>query len=191
MTRNRDATRQRILDAAFSALMEGGFQSLGINEVARRADCDKKLIYRYFDGMDGLVAAMGDSVAGDLATALEATSDTPAASYLALVEELALALYAFLRTSPRYRLIRILEATTPGPLTDGFRKARGKAMQGWMMRRRGMLTPPADSDAPALNAVIVAAVEGLAVFGAVGLDPLDPATTGRIEAAISRMVRGA
>ena len=55
MARSREQTRQRILQAVSSLLLEQGFPSIGINAVARKAGCDKVLIYRYFGGLDGLL----------------------------------------------------------------------------------------------------------------------------------------
>jgi AcrR family transcriptional regulator len=55
MQKNRIQTEQRILDAVESLLLEKGFPDVGINSIARRAGCDKVLIYRYFGGFDGLL----------------------------------------------------------------------------------------------------------------------------------------
>lgn len=55
--RNRDMTRQKILDVVGGVLAENGFRGLGINAVARAAGVDKVLIYRYFGGLPELLAA--------------------------------------------------------------------------------------------------------------------------------------
>ena len=55
MVRSREQTSQRILRALSDLLLEQGFPSVGINAIARAAGCDKVLIYRYFDGMEGLL----------------------------------------------------------------------------------------------------------------------------------------
>lgn len=57
--RNREATRQRLIDAVGQLLAENGFTALGVNAVARQAGVDKVLIYRYFGGMPGLIKAFG------------------------------------------------------------------------------------------------------------------------------------
>jgi AcrR family transcriptional regulator len=56
-TRNRERTKQRILEAVGALLAESGFQGIGINAVARRAGVDKVLIYRYFGGLPELLEA--------------------------------------------------------------------------------------------------------------------------------------
>lgn len=57
--RNREETRQRLIQAVSEVLAEKGFSGLGINPVARQAGVDKVLIYRYFGGMPGLIKAFG------------------------------------------------------------------------------------------------------------------------------------
>lgn len=59
--RDRAATEARLLAAVGEVLARDGFGALGVNAVAREAGVDKVLIYRYFDGLPGLVAAWGRS----------------------------------------------------------------------------------------------------------------------------------
>ena len=56
MMKDREITEQKILDAVGSMIMADGFESLGINAVAQKAGVSKMLIYRYFGGMDQLIA---------------------------------------------------------------------------------------------------------------------------------------
>ena len=57
--RNREATRTRLIEAVGTLLAREGFRALGVNAVAREAGVDKALIYRYFGGLKGLIAAFG------------------------------------------------------------------------------------------------------------------------------------
>jgi AcrR family transcriptional regulator len=61
MTRSRLKTEQRLLDALASILLEQGYPAAGINAIARRAGCDKVLIYRYFGGFDELLLAFAET----------------------------------------------------------------------------------------------------------------------------------
>jgi len=61
MNRNRLDTEQRILDAVGGLLLDEGFPAVGINAIARRAGCDKVLIYRYFGGFDELLLAFAET----------------------------------------------------------------------------------------------------------------------------------
>lgn len=57
--RRRIETEQRLIDAAWSLVVEAGVQAVGVNAVAARAEADKVLIYRYFGGIEGLLEACG------------------------------------------------------------------------------------------------------------------------------------
>jgi AcrR family transcriptional regulator len=61
MTRSRLKTEQRLLEALASILLEQGYPEVGINAIARRAGCDKVLIYRYFGGFDELLLAFAET----------------------------------------------------------------------------------------------------------------------------------
>ena len=61
MTRSRIQTEQRILNAVGSILLEQGYPAVGINAIARRAGCDKVLIYRYFGGFEELLLAFAET----------------------------------------------------------------------------------------------------------------------------------
>jgi AcrR family transcriptional regulator len=57
--RDAGATRKRLIKAVGSLLGREGFRAVGVNAVAREAGVDKVLIYRYFGGLPGLIAAFG------------------------------------------------------------------------------------------------------------------------------------
>jgi AcrR family transcriptional regulator len=57
--RRRDRTRVEILDTARALVVERGQDALSLREVARRAGYSPAALYRYFDGKDALLAALG------------------------------------------------------------------------------------------------------------------------------------
>lgn len=57
--RDKDATRQELIAAVGRIIARDGFQKTGVNAVAREADVDKVLIYRYFGDLEGLMDAFG------------------------------------------------------------------------------------------------------------------------------------
>ena len=59
--KGRLQTEQKILHALQQLLLEQGFPAVGVNSIARQAGCDKVLIYRYFDGLDGLLLAFAET----------------------------------------------------------------------------------------------------------------------------------
>ncbi|WP_022730038.1 TetR/AcrR family transcriptional regulator [Fodinicurvata sediminis] len=58
--RDAETTKVRLLQAVDSVILEDGFGALGVNALARRAGVDKVLIYRYFEGLPGLLAAYAE-----------------------------------------------------------------------------------------------------------------------------------
>lgn len=57
MARDKEETKQKLIDAVGRIVVRDGFQSVGINAVAKEAAVDKVLIYRYFGDIDGLLKA--------------------------------------------------------------------------------------------------------------------------------------
>lgn len=57
LARDRKETEQGLINAAGRVLARDGFKKLGVNAIAREAGVDKVLIYRYFDGLSGLIKA--------------------------------------------------------------------------------------------------------------------------------------
>ena len=57
MIKNRQATELALIKAVDDIIEESGFEGLGINAVADKAGVAKMLIYRYFNSLDGLIAA--------------------------------------------------------------------------------------------------------------------------------------
>lgn len=60
MARDRQTTEQQLIAATGRVLAHQGFGKLGVNAIAREAGVDKVLIYRYFDGLSGLMRAYAE-----------------------------------------------------------------------------------------------------------------------------------
>lgn len=89
MAKNRPQTEQKILQAVRQILLNDGFPAIGINSIARQAGCDKVLIYRYFDGLDGLLQVLAETTElwwkVDEIILEDASENTPLAEYLQLL----------------------------------------------------------------------------------------------------------
>jgi TetR/AcrR family transcriptional regulator len=59
-----ELSKQRILDAATAEFAQNGFGGARINEIARRADTNKRMLYHYFGGKDGLYVAVLEDAYG-------------------------------------------------------------------------------------------------------------------------------
>lgn len=195
--RDRQATRRAILFAAKEVLAGSGFQEFGVNAVARRAGCDKQLIYRYFGGLDGLIAAIGGDLAFWVREGLRPLAALgPPTSYAELTERLALGFLEALREDPLVQRIVAWEAAAPSPEVQRLSVARARGLAGWVAEMKGDLAPPVGVDAPAMTAILVAAIQQIVVASAAtgqfsGLRLKTEKDWDRIRAAIRALVAGA
>ncbi len=58
MPRSADATRRRILDAAYAQFYRKGFARVGVDEIASAAKVTKRTLYYHFESKDELLAAV-------------------------------------------------------------------------------------------------------------------------------------
>lgn len=191
--RDRAKTRDAILLAAKDVLAADGFQGFGINSVARKAGCDKQLIYRYFGGLEGLVEAIGE----DLATWISDAAMDPAVkplTYSQWVETLLSGYMSALRQNTLVQKISAWEIADASPLVRQLSKARSMALGRWIAEQRGDLQPPADIDAAATNAILIAAAQHLILAsstlgGFSGLALTTDADWRRAELALATIIR--
>lgn len=195
--RDRAATERRIFEAARALLAEGGFQAFGVNAVARRAGCDKQLIYRYYGGLEGLIDAIGEDLSGWVTKHVpEDQGGRFLLTYGDLMERL-VELYAeALRADPLMRRILVWELSESSPHIARMAEARAKGIAQWIERMRGSLMPPKGADAPALNAAIIAATQQLVLAAEssgtfAGLPLKSAKDWTRAIAAVARMARSA
>ncbi|CAL4865815.1 hypothetical protein MMA231_00051 [Asticcacaulis sp. MM231] len=165
--RNREATRAALLKAAKTTLAEQGFQVFGINAVARQAGCDKQLIYRYFDGLEGLLEAIGQDVAQWIGAATDNGTSSQDETYTEKMIRFADVYLLALRASPLMQKILLWELSAPAEQVKPLAEARGKAMFLWMKRARGDAIPPPGADYALINASVVAIIHQMVLSSSV------------------------
>ena len=195
-TRDRARTEEAILAAARSLLVEKGFGGWGVNAIARAAGCDKQLIYRYYGGLDGLAAALGTDIARETEKALAAVPVPEITSYGALVAALIDAQIDLLCSHPVMQRIIAWELSEPNELTQAFAAARSRALMAWFSGIRGEFVPPPGVDAPAINAIMIAAVQQMVISSAAigqfaGMPLAEPADWARLRSAVRQLVLAA
>lgn len=196
VSRDRGATSARILKAAAELLAEEGFQNFGVNAVARRAGCDKQLIYRYYGGMDGLVDAIG----ADLARWIEEKMPIESGqgfmlTYGDLIEHMMLLFMRSLKDDPLTRRIIAWEVSDNSPQVRRLSEARSKALGLWIEKVRGAMPPPKGIDHFAINAMLIASVQHVVLAAATakrfaGLELVTDKDWERVAQAIKKLVRG-
>lgn len=169
MTRDRQATEQKILDAVGRLLVQAGFQTLGINAVAREAGVDKVLIYRYFGGLSELLEAFGrsadfwwevDDLIGDHLPPPE--EDTPGA-WVSLVYRRHL---DAIRNRPVTQAILAWELVADNALTATLAEIRESRSAELVQRLQAKLGRTADPRWRAVSALLGAACNYLIVRAA-------------------------
>lgn len=192
-TRDRSRTQETILAAARSVLVDKGFGGWGVNAIARAAGCDKQLIYRYYGGLEGLAAAIGTDVAREIVAALAAVPTPQVTSYGELVAAMIDAQLQVLRTHPVMLRIVAWELSEANELTRTFAAARSQALLSWFARTKGDIRTPPGIDAPAINAVMIAAVQQMVLSAAsigsfAGMPLTKPADWERLSRTIQHLV---
>nr|WP_321514431.1 TetR/AcrR family transcriptional regulator [uncultured Pseudodesulfovibrio sp.] len=162
--RNKELTKTKLIKAVGKVVAEVGFQRLGVNLVAREAGVDKKLIYRYFDGLQGLVAAYSQTV--DFWPPVEELlgDDRDFIKKIPSHELMSLFFKRYLKAilrRPHTLEILAWEAIERNELTKVLEEVRVKTALGFfeMMEEE----PPEDVDLTALVLIMAASVNFLAV----------------------------
>lgn len=137
MKKSRILTEQRILDAVEQLLLQQGFPVVGVNAIARTAGCDKVLIYRYFDGFDGLLQRFADE--HDLWWSVDEiiTENMDEISQMTLSQFLDLLLKRHikaLQARPLTQEIMAWELSASNPLTQALHKTRSE--QGMLLVKK-------------------------------------------------------
>lgn len=190
--RDPEATRKRILDAALELIAEAGFSAFGVNALATRAGADKVLIYRYFGGLDGVIAALAERPELWLGPDMEAV---PAGDYPTVMTAFLARYMKALRSSPLVLKVLAWELAENSAHSRLMADARAKAIRQWFIDARQKAGPSApDVDAPAINAVLIAGVHHL-VLSAVsigvfaGISLANDDAWSRIEAALGTILK--
>ena len=190
--RSRPATETLIVEAGERILLRDGFPGLNVQTLAAEAGCDRKLVYRYFDGADGVVARIAARAHADLVRILDATPSAGSESLRAFARESLSAWLDALRASPLTLRLMAWALVEASPLLNRIESERSAVLQAWMRERRPRLRLPPSGDAVAINAVLLAAVQHLALSGGtrpgVGGVPLDEAGWARIEGALDALL---
>ena len=161
--RNREATKRRLVRATIDIIREDGFEKLGVNAIAERSGVSKVLIYRYFDGLAGLLRAAADELDPLQSKAAERLmADVPPdAGPGDIIKDVAVGLHEALGEDELTKQLLIWELTHENEVTRVMAAAREDV--GLMLTERfsSLLREkhvPAGLDVNALLAVVTAGV---------------------------------
>jgi AcrR family transcriptional regulator len=161
MERDVDKTKARILAATARLLAKKGFAALGPTAIADAAQVGKPLVYRYFGGLDGLLAALGHTE-DFWPSAKELLDGEPEpTSYGAYLRRVLLRYLRSLLRRPLTREVLAWELVEHNALTRALDAARARSGRAVVAHVRERAEPPPGVDAPAINALLLAAIHHL------------------------------
>lgn len=164
-TYNRAATEAALVEAVGELLAERGFEGLGVNAIARQAGVNKALIYRYFDGIDGLYRAFAATHA--LWPSIEELlGDIPERAGEMTFQEVFVELFglyaAALRARPRTIELLAWECVTRNELTRAFEEVRERRSHEVIAQLSTLGLEPRD-DLEAAVAMVSSSIHYLAI----------------------------
>ena len=150
----REQTEQKIMQALEEQIRETGMSGLGVNAIAKRAGVSKELIYRYFDGLPGLLLAWmsaQDYWTGHAGTlqADESSSRTPADLILTMLR----AQIGALGNNEVLREVRRWELIERNDITAQLADRRERTARAFIDRVDGLTE---EADIPAQVSVMLA-----------------------------------
>lgn len=167
--RNADATRMRILEAAFREIYRKGFQGMRLDEVLQSTGLTKGALYHHFPNKLALGYAVVDEV---IATAVEQLwldvlrdTDDPLTAISGLIDDIASGCVPFDIIEMGCPLNNLAQEMSP--LDEGFRVRIDAVFRKWTDcladaigrgRERGTVKPGVNSERTAI--FIIAVIEG-------------------------------
>lgn len=190
--RNADATRARILEAAFREIYHKGFQGMRLDDVLRQTGLTKGALYHHFPNKMNLgYAVVDEMIAGAMSgiwvTALQDSRD-PIGAMIQLITNLARGHGPFEAVTQGCPLNNLAQEMSP--LDEGFRIRIDRVFQTWSRclvealeagKRHGTVRQGLDSERAAT--FVIAAVEGCIGMAktAQSLERLQVCTTSLVE----------
>jgi len=152
----REQTERQLLQALEDQIRETGMAGVGVNAIAKRAGVSKALIYRYFNGLPGLLMAWmreQDYWTGrsDLLNSGESSTRSPAALILSMLR----AQIEALDGNEALREIRRWELIESNAVTAQLAGRRERAARAFIDRVDGLTD---EADVPAQVGIMLAGV---------------------------------
>lgn len=161
MERDREATEKRLLDTIGQMIIEQGFEKIGINAVSAQSGVSKILIYRYFNSIDGLIAAYIRKHDFWLNTSFEFSETV---QMLPAIKEMFYKHIERLRTDPVLRKLYRWELSCNNDIIASLREQREKVGMN-LIEQVCTLSGRPKQEIAVLSAIITASTTYLAMLG--------------------------
>lgn len=162
-TRDRARTESAIVEAGMEIVRRSGWEALNVQTLAAQAGVDRKLVYRYFGGAEGVAETLAARLHARLAERLASAPPVRAAGYRDFMRSTLTAYLDALRREPLIVRLIAWELTDASPVYRRTEAARAEVLQTWTSARRAGRPRPLVGDPAALDAVMLAAVQHVAI----------------------------
>lgn len=185
--RSSEATRDRILAAAYARLYRAGFARTGMDAIAAAAAVTKRTLYNHYPSKDALVGAVLEAQHGRALAQIADWMDAPAAGAEEMVDGVFLRLAEWASrprwTGSGFTRIALELADLPGHPARRAAGAHKQAVERRLAQRLGAMGIAAPAD---LARRIVLLVEGCQVLMLVHRDPAYARAAGAAARALVR-----
>jgi AcrR family transcriptional regulator len=160
MTRDREETKTKILQAVGQVLATSGFQGLGINAIARAAGVDKVLIYRYFKDVPTLLKTFAQSgeYVGSLERFLAQVPDDQLQDWRSALVMFVMTYAKLLHQNPLSQEIFRWELTEKNELTESLAESREVLIQTGLAWVRQKYPETVERDLESISAILLSSV---------------------------------
>jgi AcrR family transcriptional regulator len=197
MNRDREETKERILQAVGKLLARDGFQRLGVNAIAREAGVDKVLIYRYFENLPSLLKTFAQEGAyvGSAEEVLAKAKPEQLQDFPSAMVCLVMGVLATLRGNPLSQEIFRWELTEQNELTQEIAVSREDLIYRAIAWLRQEFPEMANEDLEAASAILLSSVTYLVLRTGhgqpfLGIDLSQPEGWQRLESMMHLMMMG-
>ncbi len=155
MKRDKNSTKQKLINAVGSIILKEGFSGIGVNSIAKEAGVDKVLIYRYFDGLDGLLktyVTQKDYYSNQFELQINKADDT-----FTLAENIFLGQFKKSFTDKEFQEILLWELNTKNEITTYLANEREKSGIE-TLKNAGKSINFKLIDVPALSSIIIGGI---------------------------------
>jgi AcrR family transcriptional regulator len=196
MARNKEETKARILAAVGRLLAASGFKQLGINAIAREAQVDKVLIYRYFGDLPALLRTFGQEgnywilpdalIGNDFAAKEDSLADSMAKFMIQGLQDL--------RERPITQEILRWELLEANELTQELALVREQTAMRCLDFLEQRYSFPLDKNIPAISTILLSAIVYLVLRSKahrsfLGIDLTSPEGWSQIEQTIASLIQ--
>jgi AcrR family transcriptional regulator len=193
--RDREKTKQKLINAVGRLITNEGFEKVGVNAVAKEAGVDKVLIYRYFGGLNGLLETyvlqkdyysnLKKQIAKKVTTGSEK-------DVIEAIKDMLLGQANELFSDKELQEILRWEVVNKNEITDTLAAER-ENQSIWLLNQIEKVLESEDIDMPALTAILAGGISYLILRAkhaslVNGIDIKTEEGWGRIEKTLSQMV---